>query len=79
MYISLYDLGQQLFRDDLQSTSKQRKIRQLEFHQHGKLFYIKANYKENKKETHRMAKIIINHVSDKGLVSKIRKIFLTTQ
>jgi len=31
-------------------------------------------YQENKKTTHRMGKISVNHISDKGIVSRIYKL-----
>ena len=41
-----------------------------------KLLYGKGNQKQNQKSTDRMGKIVLNDVTDKGLISKIYKQFI---
>ena len=38
-----------------------------------KLLHSKGNHKQNKKATYRMGEKSANHISDKGLISKIYK------
>ena len=45
----------------------------MEWHQTKKLLHSEGNYQQNEKLTHRMGEILVNDISDKGLISKIYK------
>ena len=45
----------------------------MRLHQTKKLFHSKGNHQQNVKATTEWEKIFANHISDKGLISKIHK------
>lgn len=60
----------------LDITSYQNKIGKLNFHQNEKLVCIKGHYQVIEEQPEELEKTFANHLSDKGLVSRIYKEFL---
>ena len=62
-----------IFGFDTKSKSKKSKNKQVRLHQTKKLLHRTENHQQNKKATYRMGEKSANHISDKGLISKIYK------